>query len=169
MPRVLSRETIQKIREVGARYPSPMAAVVPSLHMVMDEVGYISSEATLDVAEVLDVPPTRINEVATFYTMFYTEPIGRHTVKICRNLACQLRGADKVIERAKEILGIELGQTTADGRVTLDTDECLASCGTGPMLWHRRRVEKNGKVEAEERICECLTLEKLEKLLKELE
>ncbi len=167
MPRVISQKTVQAIEEVCKRYPTRLAAMLPALHLVQDELGHLSPEAQLDVAEVLDVPPTRVHEVVTFYTMFYDEPVGRHVVKLCRNLACQLRGSDAVIARAKELLGVELGGTTADGRVTLDTDECLASCGTGPMLWCRTLAKEKGG-EVKERIVENLTNEKLEAFLKEL-
>jgi NADH-quinone oxidoreductase subunit E len=115
--------------------------------------GRISLDAELDIADKLDVPPTRVREVVTFYTMFYDKAVGRNVVKICRNLSCQMRGADRIMDRAKEILGIEFGETTADGRVTLEHEECLASCGTGPMLW------------CNEAFVENLTEEKLESFL----
>ena len=169
MPRVLSPETIARIDAACEHYPTRMAAMIPALHMVQDELGHVTREAALDVADALDVPPTRVNEVVTFYTMLYNRPVGEHVVKICRNLACQLRGADQLIAKAREILGIELGETTADGKVTLDVDECLASCGTAPMLWCRSRKEKtDGAPEVQERIVENLSVEKLEKLLGEL-
>jgi NADH-quinone oxidoreductase subunit E len=161
MPRVISQKLVAAIEEACKRYPTRLAAMLPALHMVQDEHGYVSNEAQLDVAEVLDVPPTRVHEVVTFYTMFYDEPTGRSIVKICRNLACELRGAGAIISQAKELLGVELGETTKDGRVTLDVDECLASCGTGPMLW----CKTHGKGE---RIVENLTPEKLEGFLREL-
>lgn len=162
MARVLSQETLDKIADVRKRYPTGLAATLPALHLVQDQLGHVSSEAALDVAEALDVPPTRVQEVVTFYTMFYAEPTGRHVVKICRNLACQLRGADRIMARAKEILGIDFGETTADGRITLEHEECLASCGTGPMLMACQRGSHDV------RLAENLTEEKLESFLAEL-
>ncbi len=135
MPRVLSRETCQAIEQLFPRYPTRLAALIPALHLSQAQVGHISNDVELDLAELLDVPPSRVHEVATFYTMFHTEPAGRHTVRICRNLSCQLRGAEQIMKRAKELLGIDFGETTADGRITLEHEECLAACGTGPALW----------------------------------
>ncbi len=133
--RVLSPETIAKIEELLPHYPDRMAALVPALHFAQDQVGYISEDAELDVAEVLDIPATRVREVATFYTMFHTEPAGRHTVRICRNLSCQLRGAEQILNKAASHLKVDFGETTGDGRITLEHEECLAACGTGPVLW----------------------------------
>jgi NADH-quinone oxidoreductase subunit E len=165
MPRVLTQKTVSAIDELCSRYPTRLAAMLPALHLVMNEVGHVTQDAAADVAEALDVPLTRVHEAVTFYTMFYDRPLGRHTVKLCRNLACHLRGADRLIEHAKQVLGVDLGDTTDDGRVTLDTDECLASCGTGPMLWCRTRTQAG---EVDERIVERLTLDGLERFLREL-
>ncbi|MEZ4272017.1 MAG: NAD(P)H-dependent oxidoreductase subunit E [Myxococcota bacterium] len=165
MPRVLSEKCIQEIDRLCGHYPTRMAAMLPALHAAQDEVGHISSDVMHDIADALDVHPTRVHEAVTFYTMFYNRPVGRHVVKICRNLACELRGANQIIENAKQLLGIELGETTADGRITLEVEECLASCGTGPMLWCRSR---KGPADTEERIVENLTAAKLETFLGDL-
>lgn len=135
MARVLTPSTLEAIDSLCGRYPSRLAALLPALHLVQREHGHISADAEHDVAEALRVPATRVREVVTFYTMFYAEPTGRHVVKICRNLPCQLRGAEKIMAHAERRLGIHAGETTADGRITLEHEECLASCGTGPMLW----------------------------------
>lgn len=135
MARVLSPEALEAIEALCGRYPSRLAALLPALHLAQKEHGHISSDVEHDVADVLRVPPTRVREVVSFYSMFYDRPVGRHVVKICRNLPCALRGADKLTAHAEQVLGIKVGETTADGRITLEHDECLASCGTGPMLW----------------------------------
>lgn len=143
MARVLSQKLLDAVEALCGHYPSRLAALLPALHLVMAEHGYIAREAELDVADKLGVPPTRVREVVSFYTMFYDAAPGRHVVKICRNLPCQLRGANKVMARAKEVLGIDFGETTPDGRITLEHEECLASCGTGPMLWHNNTLVEN--------------------------
>ena len=153
MPRVISQKTVDAINDYTKRYPTRLAALLPALHLVQKEHGHITPDAELDVAEVLDVPPTRVREVVTFYTMYYDKPVGRNVVKICRNLACELRGASALIEHAEQVLGIKCGETTPDGRVTLEHEECLASCGTAPMLWWNDNFEEN------------LTKEKLETFL----
>ena len=143
MPRVLKPELLSTLEQLCQRYPTRLAALLPSLHLVQQANGYISLEAELDIAEQLQVPPIRVREVVSFYTMFQDRPVGRHVVKMCRNLACQLRGADRLMARAKELLGVDWGETTADGRITLEQEECLASCGTGPMLWCDDEIVEN--------------------------
>ena len=143
MPRVLKPELLSTLEQLCQRYPTRLAALLPSLHLVQQANGYISPEAELDIAEQLQVPPIRVREVVSFYTMFQDRPVGRHVVKMCRNLACQLRGADRLMARAKELLGVDWGETTADGRITLEQEECLASCGTGPMLWCDDEIVEN--------------------------
>ncbi len=144
MVRILSEETLAAIAALLPQYPRPMAALLPSLHLVQAQLGgHISHDAELDVAEALAIPATRVREVVSFYTMFSDRPRGRHHVKICRNLPCQLRGADRIIARAEEVLGVRCGETTADGRVTLEHEECLASCGTAPMLWCNGAIVEN--------------------------
>lgn len=135
MARVLTPEALEAIDALCGRYPSRLAALLPALHLAQKEHGHISPDVEADVAEVLRVPLTRVREVVSFYSMFYDKPVGRHVVKICRNLPCQLRGSEKITAHAERVLGIGVGETTADGRITLEHDECLASCGTGPMLW----------------------------------
>ncbi|MBN1961955.1 MAG: NAD(P)H-dependent oxidoreductase subunit E [Deltaproteobacteria bacterium] len=135
MVKVLSQSTVTRIKELMGEYPTPLAATLPALHLVQQEIGHLSKEAQLEVAEILDVPPTRISEVVSFYSMLYEQSVGRHVVKICRTLSCELRGAKEIISRAQTILGIKVGETSADGRVTLLHEECLASCATGPCLW----------------------------------
>ncbi len=156
MPRILTKETIDAIGELCKRYPTKLAATLPALHLAQQQHGHITDEIELDIAEALDVPPTRVREVVTFYTMFYDKPVGRHVVKVCRNLACELRGAKKIIAHAEETLGIKCGETTPDGRITLEHEECLASCGTAPMLW------------CDDNIVENLTEEKLDAFLASL-
>ena len=144
MARILSDETLGAIRALLPRYPRPLAALLPALHLVQEQLGgYVSHEAEVEVAEVLAVPPTRVREAVSFYTMFHSQPRGRHQVKICRNLACQLRGADRLIAHAERLLGVQCGETTGDGRVTLEHEECLASCGTAPMLWCNGALVEN--------------------------
>lgn len=159
--RILSKETVDSIEAVKKKYPTKLAATLPALHLAQKQIGWLPQDAELDVAEVLDVPPARVHEVVTFYTMFYDHPVGRNVVKICRNLSCQLRGADKIIAHAENVLGIKCGETTADGRITLEHEECLAACGTAPMLWH-------GSRDNDDTLIENLTEEKLEKFLASL-
>ena len=143
MARILSESTLRAIEGLCSHYPSRLAALLPALHLAQAEHGYLPETVQEEVATALQVAPTRVHEVVSFYSMFSDQPVGRHRVRICRNLPCQLRGAKRVMARAKAELGIEFGETTADGRITLEHDECLASCGTGPMLWCNDTVLEN--------------------------
>ena len=120
--------------EIIARYPKKEAAMLPVLYLAQQEFGYIGPEAIDYVAKLMGQTPARVYGVVSFYTMFHMKPIGRHHIQICRTLPCALRGAQTVTALIKQKLGIEPGQTTADGRFTLSEVECLASCGTAPMM-----------------------------------
>ena len=132
--RVLSPDTLEAIARARARYPRAQSALLPALHAAQAQVGYLPEPALADVADALGVPVTEVAAVATFYSMFHTEPVGRHIVRVCTNLACQLNGADRVVDRLCDRLGIRPGQTTPDGRVTLEIAECLAACEEAPVL-----------------------------------
>ncbi len=108
---------------------------MPVLYLAQQEFGYLGAEAIDYVARLMGQSPARVHGVVSFYTMYNMKPIGRHHIQVCRTLSCALGGAEKITElHQDENLAIELGQTTADGRFTLSEVECLASCGTAPMM-----------------------------------
>jgi NADH-quinone oxidoreductase subunit E len=129
-----SPETYKKFEEIIGRYPKREAAMLPVLYLAQQEFGYLSHEAIEYVAQIMEQPPARVNGVVSFYTMLYMKPIGRHHIQVCRTLPCALGGAEKITGFLKNSLGIEVGATTGDGRFTLSEVECLASCGTAPMM-----------------------------------
>ncbi len=129
-----SPETMRKFEATIARYPKKEAAMLPVLYLAQQEFGHIGPEAIDYVAKLMEQAPARVYGVVSFYTMFNMKPIGRHHIQICRTLPCALRGAEMVTTTIKAKLGIEPGQTTPDGRFTLSEVECLASCGTAPMM-----------------------------------
>ena len=108
--------------------------MLPVLYLAQDEFGYLSREAIDYVAKMMEFPPARVYGVVTFYTMLNRKPIGRHHIQVCRTLSCALTGSEKITAVLKSKLGIEVGATTPDGKFTLSEVECLASCGTGPMM-----------------------------------
>ncbi|HLP02444.1 MAG TPA: NADH-quinone oxidoreductase subunit NuoE [Opitutaceae bacterium] len=130
----LKPETLARIDEVITHYPSKRSATLPLLHLVQEEQGYISSEAVEWIAAKLGLQPINVQEVATFYPMFRHQPIGRRHVKICRTLSCALNGGYKVCERLEKEFDTHVGHTSADGEVHLEFVECLASCGSGPVV-----------------------------------
>ncbi len=129
-----SAETMKKFEATVARYPNKEAAMLPVLYLAQQEFGHIGPEAIEYVAKLMDQAPARVLGVVSFYTMYNMKPIGRHHIQICRTLPCALGGAEKVTAFIKQKLGIKPGETTADGRFTLSEVECLASCGTAPMM-----------------------------------
>lgn len=130
----LSPGTVEKIDRLVPRYPSARSATLPLLHMVQDEKGYVSNGAIEWIAGRLGIEPIHVYELVTFYPMFRQAPIGRRHVKVCRTLSCALAGGDRVCEKFKEEFGVELDEVSADGEVTVEYVECLASCGTAPVV-----------------------------------
>jgi NADH-quinone oxidoreductase E subunit len=129
-----SPETLKKFEATVARYPQKEAAMLPVLYLAQQEFGHLGAEAIEYVAKLMEQAPARVHGVVSFYTMYNMKPIGRHHIQVCRTLSCALRGAEQVTDLLKKKLGIDCGQTTADGRFTLSEVECLASCGTAPMM-----------------------------------
>jgi NADH-quinone oxidoreductase subunit E len=133
---LISAEALAEINCWIAKYPPgrKQSAVIQALHIVQDEHGWISNELMDAVAEYLDMPKIAVYEVATFYTMFKLKPCGRHTIAVCTNISCMLRGSDAIVRHLEKKLGVPLGQTTPDGKFTIKEVECLAACGGAPMF-----------------------------------
>ncbi len=129
-----SKESQQRFEEILTRYPNKRAAIMPTLWLAQKEFGHLSNDTLAYVGSLLDLSPAFVASVASFYTMYYKKPMGRHHVQVCTNLSCALVGSDDILDCVKKKLGIGTGETTADGKFSLDEVECLASCGTGPMM-----------------------------------
>lgn len=132
----LSNETKKAIDHWLTKYPKEQkrSALIPSLLIVQEQnQGWLSDAAMDAMAKYLDLAKIEVYEVATFYDMYELKPVGKHKINICTNISCMLRGADKIVDCAKEKLGINFGETTADGLFTLRESECLAACGGAPM------------------------------------
>lgn len=131
---MLSEETRQKILELKGRYPNRRSALGPALYLLQAEAGYCSDEGMMEVAELLELTPADVFSVASFYTMFFTEPVGQRAVDVCTNLACMVRGADEILAYVSERLQTPVGGTSPDGRCTLHHVECLGYCDRAPVL-----------------------------------
>lgn len=129
-----SEAQLAEVRRLQALYPERRAALLPVLRMAQEAFGYISPDVERYVAGLFDLTPAHVHEVVTFYTLFFREPVGRHVLAVCHNLSCTLRGAEEAIAYLAERLGIEPGETTPDGRVTLLRVECLCACELAPMM-----------------------------------
>jgi len=123
-----------QIDEIATRYARRRSTIMPALHLYQAEYGYISRQSMEEVAELLDIAPVQVYEVATYYHQFHTKPIGTHHLQVCTSLSCMLMGADCLLKQLERNLEIECGETTADNRFTLSTVECLGSCGTAPVM-----------------------------------
>jgi NADH-quinone oxidoreductase subunit E len=134
-------EQLAEVRRLQGLYPDKQGALLPVLHMAQDAYGYVSLEIEAYVGTLFDLSPAHVHEVVTFYTMYFQQPKGRHVVAVCHNLSCHLMGAKDIIEHCKTRLGVEPGETTADGKVTLLTVECLCACEQAPMMQVDDRYE----------------------------
>ena len=157
--RMLSAKVRAEIDHWLTKFPADQknSAVLAALHAVQHEQGWVSTEMMDAVAEYLEMPRVGVYEVASFYSMIETSPVGRNTVSICTNISCMLCGADDIVAHVEKKLGAKLGQTTSDGRIFLKLEEeCLAACAGGPMMAVNGHYHEN------------LTIEKVDRLLDEL-
>lgn len=128
----------KKVAEIVARYPRKQAALLPVLHFVQGEVGFVGPEEEAWIGRALGLKPIKIREVATFYTMIMRRPIGRYHIQVCANLTCTLLGSQSLLEYLQKKLGCGVGETTADQKFTLSTVECLGACEQAPCLMVNR-------------------------------
>ena len=129
-------EYAEKAKAFIAKYPAgrQQSAVMPLLDLAQRQDGWVSRAAMEVIAEMLDMAPIRVEEVATFYTMYNRKPVGKFHVQVCTNLPCMLRGSDDVVAAAKAALGVDFGDMTQDGLFTLSEVECLGACVNAPMM-----------------------------------
>jgi NADH-quinone oxidoreductase E subunit len=153
---MISEQAKERMRALADRYPVARSAVLPALHIAQEEEGYITQDGVEAVAEVLNLTADDVKSIATFYTMYYHRPHGRKVISVCTGISCYLRGCDPLVEHLEQRLGIKRGETTADGNFTLECMECLASCGTAPVL------QINGE------FAENMTLKMADELIDEL-
>jgi NADH-quinone oxidoreductase subunit E len=138
-----SEPLTKKINAIIVKSETKRSALIPVLREIQNEHGYLSAESMEETANMLEISPSSVQNVATFYTMFFTEPAGKHVVWVCRTLSCALRGAEHVEHYMCDKLGIKTGETTPDGKITLMEAECLASCGTAPVMLVDDTLEEN--------------------------
>ena len=143
MPFALTTEREREFDDILTRYPNKMAATIPVLHLCQEQNGWISDDVIDFVASRLEVSTGHVKGVVTFYTLFNQHPVGKHTVYVCRTLSCALRGADDILHHCEKKLGVHVGETTKDGRITLRTAECLAACGQAPMIQVDKTFHEN--------------------------
>ncbi len=134
MAAILNEETIRKIKDLTGRYPTNRGALIPALKLAQKEVGWLSPAVMTEVAKILELPESAVLNTATFYTMLYKEPVGKYHIQVCTNVSCYLNGSDMIVAAVKEKLGIDMGETTPDGKFSLEGVQCLAACGNAPAM-----------------------------------
>ena len=150
-------EQLAEVRRLQALYPDRRAALLPVLHMAQDAFGHVSLEVQEYVAGLFDLAPAHVHEVVTFYTMYFQKPKGRHVVAVCHNLSCHLAGSREILAHIKSRLGIDVGETTDDDRITLQSVECLCACEVPPMMQVDDRYELGLTPDKLDRILEGLS------------
>ncbi len=132
--KLLSAETVASIEELMSRYPKARSAILPALHAVQEQLGWVPEEAQAEVADLFGMTPAEVQSLVTFYYMYHRKPVGRYVVKVCRSISCWLRGSEGVEKRFCEELGVETGEMTEDGMFTVLHGECLAGCVNAPLV-----------------------------------
>jgi NADH-quinone oxidoreductase subunit E len=154
-PFAFSNENEAKLAELLTRYPTKRAVVLPALWLAQEQEGHLTVESMEYVARRLEQSAVSVFAVVEFYTMFKTEPMGKHHIQLCRTLSCSMRGCDDLQAAIERRLGIGPGERTPDGTFSFETVECLGSCGTAPMMRMDRRYWENLTVDKLERILEA--------------
>lgn len=127
-------ENKKEFEKLLTHYPNKRAAMLPTLWIAQKQFGWISQKVMEYVAVLLDVPPIKVYEVVTFYTMFNQKQVGKYHIQLCRTLSCELCGKGEILNHLKKKLGVGIGETSTDAKYTLSEVECLGSCGTAPMM-----------------------------------
>ncbi len=149
----LSAHVLDEIRELPARFPQPRSAVMPALDLAQEELGHLTPQAMSEVAEALELDPGYVEGVATFYSLFHLEPVGKHRFYVCTNLSCALRGANEIVDHVKKSIGVERqDEVSADGLFSLEEVECLGACEFAPMMRLDRRFHYDLTPEAIDRL-----------------
>jgi NADH-quinone oxidoreductase subunit E len=154
---VLSEQSKTEILKIRDEYPDAQSALLPALCLAQQDYGgWLPEDAFDEVATLMDLPPTKVAAVASFYTMLNRRPVGQHLIQVCTNISCSLLGAEHLLDYLARKLGIGVGETTPDGKFTLLEVECLGSCGTAPMM------------QIDDTYYENLTEEKVDSILAEM-
>jgi NADH-quinone oxidoreductase subunit E len=149
-------EELVAVDRLKGLYPDPKSAIMPVLWMAQKKWGWLSVPVMQKVAEVMNLPYSHVFGVATFYTMYFKKPMGRHHVQVCTNVSCMLRGGEQIYDHVSRRLGIGHNDRTSDGRFSLEEVECMGACGGAPMIAVNEDYHEN------------ITLEQIDRMLEEL-
>ena len=153
---VLTPEMVEQIQALFPRYPTKQAVTLPALHIVNAKLRHVPQAAIPEIAKLLELAPAQIHDTLSFYGFFKSEQEGFVRAWVCRSISCALRGSEEVLEKMCHTLGVRPGQTTADGKITLEFGECLGLCDFGPAILANEQVYKNVSTEQVGEICAVL-------------
>jgi NADH-quinone oxidoreductase E subunit len=152
---MINAELKQELDKIVARYEEKRASLLPVLHAVQEQRGFISLDSEQEVADYLGIPVVQVHQVVSFYHLFHREPKGKCHFSVCQTTACALRGSEKIIAHIKNRLGISAGETTPDGKFSLSVVECLGACEIAPIMQYNKEYKG------------CLTIEEIDRLIKQ--
>ena len=130
----LKEKYTEEVAAIMAKYPNKRSAVMPLLYLAQREGGFITKESMAEIADMLDIETTEVAAIVGFYTLYHDDQAGKYRMQVCADLPCALRGADKFLETLCQNLGVKVGETTADGMITVESVMCLAGCDKAPMF-----------------------------------
>lgn len=145
-------EELQRIEQLKARYPESKAAIMPVLWMAQQKWGWLSEEVMRHIGDVMNLPYAHVKGVATFYTMYFKKPMGRHHVQVCTNVSCMLRGGEALLDHVMQRLGIGNNEATSDGKFSIEEVECMGACGGAPMIAINETFYENATIEELDRL-----------------
>ena len=156
--KVLTAEMIDAIRAFIPRYPSKQAVTLPALHIVNERLRYVPPQAVVEIAELLDLAPAQVQDTLSFYGYFKQDkPHGRCRLWVCRSISCALRGADELLDHLSHTLHVQPGETTPDGRITLEFAECLGACEHAPCVLANNDLHKSVTHEQAEKLVSTIS------------
>ncbi len=142
--KVLTDDMVTRIEELASRYPTKQALTLPALHVVHDELRHVPLDAVVEIAQLLDLAPAEVQDTLTFYQFFHQEkPHGKVRAFVCRSISCALRGGEQVLDHLCEKAGINPGETTSDGSITIEPAECLGACDFAPCMLAGNHLHKD--------------------------
>jgi NADH-quinone oxidoreductase subunit E len=153
---MIPEELLAKYSDIVKNYPVKRSALIPVLLLTQEEIGYLTPDSILEIAQFLELPQIEVHEVVTFYSMLRTKPVGKHHIQVCTNISCLLLGGEEVLEHVSKKLGIKEGETTKDGWFSLTEVECLGACCNAPAMQVNYKYHED------------LTLEKVDRILHDL-
>lgn len=141
-------EELQRVETIKSKYPDPKSAIMPILWLAQKKWGWLSEDVMKYVGDLLNLPHAHVFGVASFYTMYFKKPMGKHHVQVCTNVSCMIRGGQEIYDSVKEKYGIGHLETTEDGNISLEEVECMGACGGAPMIAINEDYYENVSIEA---------------------